>query len=336
MPFPRFDPSRLELRPLAEREHDLDGSVLLFPADVRPKFAHPALPSLAERIVAAHCGKSAVIAFCGAHVLRRGLAPLLIDWMERGILNYLALNGAGAIHDFELALIGATTESVARYLREGRFGLWRETGRINEAARQAAREDLGFGEALGRMITEERFPFAATSVLAAGYRLQVPVTVHVSFGQDIVHEHPNFAPEATGRATYTDFLVFAAGVERLQGGVFLNLGSAVAGPEVFLKALAMARNVAHREGRRIDRFTTAVFDLVDLGADWKREAAKDDPRYYFRPYKTLLVRSVAGGGCSYYIQGDHRETIPALFAAVRRRLDGRSGTGKGEEADGRD
>lgn len=334
MPYSRFDPGRLELRPLAEREHDLDRSVLVFPADVRTEFEHPAIPLLADRIAAAHRQKKIVIAFCGAHVVRRGLGPLLIDWMARGVLNHLALNGAAAIHDFELALIGATTESVARYLQEGQFGLWRETGRLNVAAVTAAREDLGFGEALGRMIVEEEFPFAATSVLAAGYRLGVPVTVHVSFGQDIVHEHPNFDPEATGRATYTDFLVFTASVERLQGGVFLNLGSAVAGPEVFLKALAMARNVARREGRRLDRFTTAVFDLVELGRDWSREPAKNDPRYYFRPCKTLLVRSVAGGGSSYYIQGDHRETIPALFTAVRCRLGDTGGGAEEGEGDG--
>ncbi len=236
--------------------------------------------------------------------------------MEQKFLTHLALNGAGAIHDFELASIGATCESVARYVRTGEFGLWRETGRINEAAVAAARSGIGLGEAVGQMIETERFPYRQTSVLAAGFRLGVPVTVHVAFGQDIVHEHPNFDPAATGIATYTDFLVFAQSLTRLEGGVFLNIGSAVMGPEVYLKAITMARNVALQKGETIQRFTTAVFDLPDLGTDLQREAPKNDPRYYFRPYKTILVRTVADGGESFYVQGDHRQTVPGLYDAI--------------------
>lgn len=316
MSYPQFDQSRLCLRPLSERIHDIDRSVLLDPKTVTSSFENPAVPVLAERILAARTRGAAVIAFCGAHVLRKGNGPLLIDLMEKGLLTHLALNGAGAIHDFELAMIGATCESVARYVRTGEFGLWQETGRINEAAVLAAKEKLGFGEALGRMIEIEQFPFRRTSVLAAGYRLRVPVTVHVAIGQDIVHEHPNFDPAATGQATFTDFLIFAHSVSNLEGGAYLNVGSAVAGPEVYLKALSMARNVARQEGRSICHFTTAVFDLLTIGEDWSREAPKTDPRYYYRPFKTVLVRTVADGGASFYIQGDHRETIPALYLAV--------------------
>lgn len=316
MPFKQFDRSRLILRPLAERVHDLDRSVLLSPDNLTATFQHPALPILAEKILQARRAGSAVIAFIGAHVLRKGNGPLLIDLMQRGLLTHLALNGAGAIHDFELALIGATCESVARYIRTGEFGLWQETGRINEAAIQAAREGLGLGEAIGRMIETESFPFRETSVLAAGYRLKVPVTVHVSIGQDIIHEHPNFDAAATGQATYTDFLIFTESVTRLEGGVYLNIGSAVAGPEVYLKALSMARNVARQEGREIRHFTTAVFDLLTIGEDWSSEAPKSDPRYYYRPFKTVLVRTVADGGQSFYIQGDHRDTVPALYLAI--------------------
>jgi len=319
MPFKKFDPSRLKLLPLRQREHDLDRSVLLFPNSPCEPFDHPAIAPLAERIVDAVARGSAVIAFCGAHVLRKGNGPLLIDLMQRGLLSHLALNGAGAIHDFELALIGQTSESVARYIAEGQFGLWQETGRINEAAKRAYEEGLGLGEAVGRMIEEQRFPYRQTSVLAAGYRLGVPVTVHVAIGQDIIHEHPNFDPAATGAATYSDFLIFTESVTRLEGGVYLNIGSAVAGPEVYLKALAMARNVAHQQGRQIRRLTTAVFDLVPLGENIHQEAPKDDPRYYFRPYKTVLVRTVADGGSSFYIRGDHRLTVPALYHQVVRR-----------------
>jgi hypothetical protein len=316
MPFAQFDRRQLRLRPLAERVHDIDRSCLIFPDAPRELFQHEALPVLAERIVAAARAGRAVLFCCGAHVLRKGNGPLLIDLMRRGLLSHLALNGAGAIHDFELALIGQTCESVARYVASGEFGLWHETGRINEAAVAAARDGIGLGEAIGRMIEREQFPFRETSVLAAGVRLGVPVTVHVGIGQDILHEHPNFDPAATGAASYADFLIFTQTITHLEGGVYLNIGTAVMGPEVYLKALAMARNVAHQRGEEIRRFATAVFDLPQLGQQLDREAEKSDPRYYFRPYKTVLVRTVADGGTSFYVQGDHRRTVPALYDAI--------------------
>jgi hypothetical protein len=145
----------------------------------------------------------------------------------------------------------------------------------------------------------------------------VPVTVHVAIGQDIIHEHPNFDGAATGATSYADFLVLAQSICGLEGGVMLNIGTAVMGPEVYLKALTMARNVAIQEQRSISRFTTAVFDLVPLApADTRHEAPKTDPRYYFRPYKTTLVRTVADGGESYYVQGDHRSTVPTLYHLI--------------------
>ncbi len=316
MPFEQFDRSLLHLRPLAERKHDMDRSALIFPDSPRQPFEHEALPMLAERIVAAARGGRAVIFLCGAHVLKKGCGPLLADLIERGLLGHLALNGAGAIHDFELALIGATTESVARYVAEGQFGLWSDTGRINDAAREAQRDGIGLGEAVGRMIEREKFPYRETSVLAAGVRRGVPVTVHVGIGLDIIHEHPNCDGAAVGAASYADFLIFTQSVTRLEGGVFLNIGSAVTGPEVYLKALAMARNVARQQGRRITDFTTAVFDLAELGDRLHTEAPKTDPRYYFRPYKTVLVRTVADGGTSVYVKADHALSVPALYDQV--------------------
>lgn len=321
MPFPQFDRSQLKIQPLAERTHDLDlEKIVNVPQGPRVPFAHQAIPILAERIVRAAAAKRAILFACGAHVLRQGNAPLLIDLMQRGLLSHLALNGAGAIHDFELAMIGHTCESVARYVREGQFGLWHESSRINDAVSAGHRAGLGFGEAVGKYIEEEKFPHRATSVLAAGYRLKVPVTVHVAIGQDIVHEHPNFDGAATGATSLTDFLIYTQTVTRLEGGVFLNIGTAVMGPEVYLKALAMARNVAHQHGERIAHFTTAVFDLPELGNDLSHEAPKNDPRYYFRPYKTILVRTVADGGESYYVQGDHKATVPALYDAILERV----------------
>ncbi|MGH7168771.1 MAG: hypothetical protein ACRELF_23865 [Gemmataceae bacterium] len=316
MPYPLFDRSRLRIQPLAQRHHDLDLSVLV-PLDAPlPSFEHSALPLLGRRLAEARQRGTARFLVMGAHVLRAGVARYLIDLMERGLIDHIAMNGAGPIHDWEFALIGATTESVARYIRTGEFGLWSETGRMNDVIRAGAKQGLGLGEALGRVIQDEKFPHADISVLAAGVRLGVPVTVHPGIGYDILHEHPNCDGAAIGETSYRDFLAFAQNATRLENGVLLNFGSAVMGPEVYLKALAMARNVAHQEGRVIRHFTTAVFDLIPLEGDTRQQAAKSDPRYYYRPWKTILVRTVADGGESFYVQGDHRVTVPHLHHAA--------------------
>jgi hypothetical protein len=318
MPYPLFDRSRLRLQPLARRQHDLDLTTQLSLDATLPDFSHPALPVLGLRLVAARRANRSRILMMGAHVVRAGVAAHLIDLMENGLISQVAMNGAGPIHDWELALIGATTESVTRYIQSGEFGLWEETGRINDVVRAAADEGVGLGEALGRAILTGDFPHKNVSILAAAARLGVPVTVHVGIGQDILHEHPSCDGAAFGAASYTDFLVFTEAVNHLEGGVLLNFGSAVMGPEVYLKALAMARNVAHQEGRVIRRFTTGVFDLIPLEGDFRQQAPKTDPRYYYRPWKTILVRTVADGGESYYVHGDHRMTLPHLWRAALR------------------
>jgi hypothetical protein len=316
MPHPLFDRSRLSLQPLARRVHDLTVADLLPLQSPLPPLEHPAIPILGDRLRRARETRSARVLLMGAHVLRAGVSLHLIDLMERGLIDHIAMNGAGPIHDWELALIGATTESVARYVRTGEFGLWEETGRINDIVREGVRDGLGMGEAIGRAIHNGAFPRKDMSVLAAAYRLGVPATIHVGIGYDIIHEHPNCDGAALGQASYTDFLVFAQTITRLEGGVLLNFGSAVMGPEVYLKALTMARNVAHQDGRSIARFTTAVFDLIPLEGDTRQQAPKSDPRYYYRPWKTILVRTVADGGESFYIQGDHRLTVPHLWKAA--------------------
>jgi hypothetical protein len=318
MPYPLFDRSRLRIQPLAQRQHDLDLSVMLPLSAELPPFDHPALAVLGQRLVEARARGAARILLMGAHVLRAGVSRFLIDLMERRLIDHIAMNGAGPIHDWELALIGATTESVARYIQSGEFGLWEETGRMNDMVRTGAAEGLGLGEALGRAIHDGAFPHKDVSVLASAYRMRVPVTVHVGIGYDIVHEHPNCDGAALGAASYRDFLIFTQSVTRLEGGALLNFGSAVMGPEVYLKALSMARNVAHQEGRTIRRFTTGVFDLVPLEGDTRQQAPRSDPRYYYRPWKTILVRTVADGGESFYVQGDHRVTVPHLYRAARR------------------
>ncbi|MBI4763532.1 MAG: hypothetical protein HY787_02855 [Deltaproteobacteria bacterium] len=311
-----FDRSQLELEPLANRRHLLDLTCLI---PLKPaESLNPIWETIADRILSANRRNSAVILMMGAHVLRSGVQRYLIDLIQRGCISCLALNGAGMIHDYEFALIGATTENVADYISDGRFGLWQETGRINDIVKEAARSNIGLGEAVGRVIEEENFPHREISLLATAYRCRIPITVHVGIGYDILHEHPNCDGAAYGQTSYNDFLVLAQVIHSLEGGVVMNFGSAIMAPEVFLKALAMARNVARQEGRLISSFSALVCDLLDLPPDYHSEASPGTPGYYFRPWKTLLVRTVADGGESFYVKGYHAETVRQLWTAVNR------------------
>jgi hypothetical protein len=309
-----FDRSRLIIEPLDQREHLLHISCVM-PLESSPTVKDE-LRIVSERIKTAKKKGAAVVLMMGGHVIRSGAQRYLIDLLENGYISCVAGNGAVVIHDFEFSLIGATTESVAKYIGDGRFGLWRETGRINDIVKWAADKGLGLGEAVGRVIEEENFPHKDVSVLAAAYRCGIPFTAHVGIGYDIVHEHPNCDGAAYGQTSYTDFLRFAAVLEKLEGGVLMNFGSAVMAPEVYLKALAMARNVARQEGRTIDHFTTLVCDLVQLPSEYHQEAKRDTSGYYFRPWKTMLVRTVSNGGDSFYLQGEHARLIPQLWTAV--------------------
>jgi hypothetical protein len=312
--YETFDRRRLHLRPVAERGHDFHHAECrpLVPPDV--PYEHDEFPLLIEAIHQARQRGAARILFLGAHPIKVGMSRYLVDLIDRGLFTHVATNGAGIIHDFELATLGGTTESVARWIRQGQFGLWQETSRLNDLIADAARRGEGIGEAVGRTLVEENPPHGDLSLCAAGYRAGVPVTSHVGIGSDIIHSHANCDGAALGAASYTDFLIFTRAVEQLEGGVFLNFGSAVAGPEVYLKALSMARNVAHPEGREIRHFTTAMFDLMALPPNFREGTpGKEHPQYYFRPWKTILVRTVADGGTSYYFRGDHQQTIPTLW-----------------------
>ena len=325
MPYELFDRSKLDILPLNQRIHDIDLlKVAIRPGDEIQPFEDPAIDVLADAVVDARKKYgSTVLMMYGAHVIRTGNSPLMIDMMKRGMITHFATNGAGSIHDFEFSLIGHTCESVAKYISEGQFGLWKETGIINDIISEGAKEGIGWGEALGRYIWENNLPYREMSVLAMGYHLHVPCTVHIGIGNDIINEHPNFDGAAAGACSYTDFLVYTKSIEKLEHGVFLNFGSAVAGPEVYLKALAMARNVAKQEGRKIADFTTAVFALlaIDSSDSYSSAPPKSDPRYYFRPWKTILARTVADGGRSYYVRGEHNKTFPNLAAKIRERID---------------
>ncbi len=242
----------------------------------------------------------------GGHVVKCGLAPILIDLMRRGYLTALAMNGAAMIHDFEIGLVGATSEDVPAVLGRGKFGMAEETGRwINETIAAGDREDLGIGEAVGRFLARRREArFRRFSLLAQAYALRVPVTVHVAVGTDITHNHPAIDPRATGAASHRDFLLLAALVKNLdRGGVYLNVGSAVLLPEVFLKCLSLAANL----GRAPRGITTVNMDFIQ----------------HYRPMQNVVLRPTAGGGKGrdrshgYALTGHHEVMVPLLAAALK-------------------
>jgi phosphoheptose isomerase len=303
--------------PLPRRHNLVALNSLVKPEQPAPPYDNPELIEVAERIVTACQAGRPVVWMIGAHVVKRGLAPLLIDLLERGVITHLAGNGATTIHDFEIALQGHTSEDVARSLEDGSFGMAEETGALmNTAIRAGARDGLGIGEALGRFVAaDERFRYRDYSLLHTAYRLGIPYTVHVAIGTDIIHQHPLADFAAIGWASGHDFKVFCASVGELEGGVFCNFGSSVIGPEVFLKALSIVRNLGHT----VRVFTTANFDLIPLG-DYRRPLKDDVPDYYYRPRKNIVNRPVSLGGRGFHIVGDHAATVPNLHHRIVERL----------------
>ena len=313
-----FNRDLLNLKSLSCRKHDLDVSIVKPLCNRNNSELKSKFQEVAKHIIMAKQNNSSVILMIGGHVIRSGVQKHIIDLMERGYISCITMNGSGIIHDFEFALIGATTENVAKYIRDGQFGLWKETGLLNDIINKGYKKCLGMGETVGQAIHEGDFPYKNISLLAAGYRLKIFITAHVGIGYDIIHAHPNCDGAATGATSYRDFLYFAKIVENLEGGVVMNFGSAIMAPEVFLKALSMARNITHQHGKDIKNFATLVCDLHELPDDFHKEPQKDNPAYYFRPWKTMLVRTVADGGKSFYIKGRHADTIPLLWAAINR------------------
>jgi len=314
-----FDRDKLTLKPLGNRIHDLSLKDYYKLSDEIPAFEHPSIPDVAECVKKARQNKKPVILMMGAHLLRSGNACFINDLVNQGYITHIAGNGAVAIHDFEMALIGATTESVARYIKTGEFGLWKETSLINDAVITGVKNGLGYGESIAKWIVDNSFPYSEYSILATAYKKRIPFTIHIGIGYDITCEMPNYSGVSSGEASYMDFLCFAKTIENLEGGVFLNFGSAVMGPEVYLKALSMARNVAFKERREIKNFSTAVFDIMPLDENTaEKNPEKSNPFYYFRPWKTILCRTVEDGGKSYFIKGDHKDTFPALYKAIMK------------------
>ncbi|MDD3581813.1 MAG: hypothetical protein PHW74_12435 [Desulfobacca sp.] len=255
------------------------------------------LRELAATWVQARRQGHTVLLGCGAHVLKVGLNPVLIDLMRRGLLSGLALNGAGIIHDAEIAMVGRTSEEVGQVLGTGRFGMAEETATfLNRAINWGAAQGLGLGEAVGQQLLEAGCPFNHLSVVASAVRWEVPLTVHVAIGTDIIHMHPSVDPAAVGVASHRDFRVFAALVSRLAGGLYINLGSAVVLPEVFLKAVSLARNLGHQ----LEPLTTANLDFIQ----------------HYRPLTNVVRRPTQTQGQGYALTGHHEIMFPLLAALV--------------------
>lgn len=242
--------------------------------------------------------KKAIIFALGAHVIKVGLNPILVDLMKRGWVTSLAFNGAGIIHDFEIAYSGQTSEDVSVQLKEGQFGMAQEPGAmLNQAIISGAEEDLGLGEAVGRMLATSDFPYKDLSLLANSYELAIPTTIHVAIGTDTIHFHPQSKGEALGKTSLRDFFLFCSLLEKIDGGgIFVNIGSAVVLPEVFLKAVTFIRN----KGISLAGFTTAVFDFI----------------HHYRPYQNVVKRPVAEKGTGFYFIGHHELMLPLLAAAL--------------------
>jgi len=313
-PVPPIDVSHLTTYPLKKR-HSLvrlsnfaspwqrGGSFAKFYSGLPDILAVKTLRAIVLAIASAHRARRPVIAGVGAHVIKVGLSPILTDLMAKGVVTAVAMNGAGIIHDFELALMGHTSEEVDAEIDDGRFGMAEETGRIlNEAITRGAAAGEGLGEAIGNYINRQpgRFPNRATSILATGARLGLPVTVHVALGTDIIHMHPSADGAAIGATSLLDFRRLAAVVAGMEGGVYLNVGSAVILPEVFLKTVSLGRNLGHA----LTNITTVNMDFLP----------------HYRPQTNVVRRPTQKGGRGYSLTGHHEIMLPLLAAAVMEEL----------------
>jgi len=307
-PYEEFDLSGIRTYPLRSRKSKANaadfgrpyragGGITALLASLPRMLAAADFVAVVAAIRAARDRNRGIIWGFGAHVIKTGLGPILIDLMERGFVSALATNGAGIIHDFEVAIAGSTSEDVDEALGPGRFGMAQETGELlNAAIADGVKQGLGLGQSVARCVSQMKPAHAHLSVLAAADRLQIPVTSHVAIGTDIIHMHPRASGAALGEASLRDFRYLVASVARLEGGVYLNCGSAVVLPEVFLKAVAIARN----QGASLDGLTTVNLDFTRL----------------YRPQTNVVSRPVLGIGKGYSLVGHHEIMIPLLAAAL--------------------
>jgi hypothetical protein len=307
-PYEAFDVSGVATYPLKSRHsktraedfarpYARGSSLTAFLAGLPRILAAADLGAVVEAIRAARSRGGGIVWGFGAHVVKTGLSPIIIDLMERGFVSALATNGAGIIHDFEIALSGATSEDVGQSLGTGQFGMAEETGRLlNSAINEGVAFGLGIGQAVGTFLTRHHPQFERVSLAAAAARLQIPLTVHVAVGTDIIHMHPDASGQALGEGSLRDFKYFVSNIAKLDGGVYLNCGSAVVLPEVFLKAVSLVRN----RGIALANLTTVNLDFARL----------------YRPETNVVSRPTAGSGRGYTLVGHHEIMIPLLAAAL--------------------
>ena len=285
--------------------------------DPVPEWTDDGFDELVERVAAARHNGRPVIFSMGAHVIKNNMSLYLIDLMEKGIFTHVAGNGACSIHDFELGYLGGTSEDVPTAIEDGSFGMWEQTGRwMNEAIQQGVAEGFGYGESLARYIDahKDRFPYREQCVLYKAWKFGIPATYHIALGTDIIHQHPIVDFGAIGTASGRDFHSVCNAVSQMDGGVFLNFGSAVIGAEVFLKALSISRNLGHPTFN----ITTANFDLKPLG-DYRCKIGYENPDYYYRPRKNIVNRPVSCGGKGWHFVGDHKQTIANLWLGLKKK-----------------
>ena len=313
--FKELDLKGLTTHSAFERTNLVRIETLMDPDLPAPAFEEEGFEELAQRILQARQRGGQVIWSQGAHVIKCGLSRYLIRLMEQGIITHLTGNGACAIHDFELAFLGGTSEHVPTAIEDGSFGMWEETGAwMNDAIQEGARQGWGLGEALARYMQAwpERFPHRDSCVLYRAYELGIPCTYHIALGTDIIHQHPSCDFAALGSTCQRDFRRLCYSVSRMDGGVFLNFGSMVIGPEVFLKALSIARNL----GYPTFDITTADFDLRPL-PNYREPVSDKEPDYYYRPRKNIVNRPTSRGGLGWHFTGEHQVTIPALYRLLQ-------------------
>lgn len=304
-----FDRQKLDIKPLYKRESKSDLSILINPNSEPPEISEEQKSKL-ENIVnsvkqAKMCNAPIIYAF-GAHLIKNGLSKILIELMREGYVQHLLSNEAVVIHDWELAFQGKTEEDVRRYVAEGQFGLWETGMHIGNAIKLGAEHNLGYGETVGKLISESNYPNKEISVLGEAYRLQIPFSIGVTLGQNITHAHPNLDFTSLGKAGGIDFLRFVDAISNLQNGIYFSIGSAILSPQIFEKALSMARNV----NKNLNKYSIYINDIQPGNWDWnKGEPPKNNPAYYLRFMKTFARM----GGKFEYIEMDNRAFLHNLY-----------------------
>ncbi|MBS3114048.1 hypothetical protein J4448_03020 [Candidatus Woesearchaeota archaeon] len=292
-----LDFNKIKTISIKQRKNKVRLNDLIMPENSKIMMNSNDFNELVNKIINSYKNNKQIILMIGAHVMKVGMSLLIIDLMKKGIIKHIAMNGAGPIHDFELALIGETSEYVEQTIEDGTFGMIEETGGIlNGAINEGAKNNFGMGFAIGKKINDLNLPNKEYSILWNAYKLNMPATVHVAIGTDIIHQHPSCDGAAIGKTSYHDFKVFAESVSKLEDGVILNLGCAVILPEIFLKALTIARNL----GFKVENITAANLDMID----------------HYRPRENVVKRPTSLGGKGFIIIEKHEKTIPTLHRKI--------------------